>query len=452
VTLYPSVAEVEALTPPTRDRGIDVVRLGSLLVVVTGHSLMALVVLTPDELRLDNLLAYSPVMRSATWVLQVLPLFFFAGAASATWSYKAGAPWGPWLFRRAQRLYRPVFFYLAFWLVVLAVARAVLPRGQYEPIAGLCIQLLWFLGVYVVVLASVPPLTRIATRKGLLAFVAAAYAVTAVVDAVRLNGGPSWLGFVNFLVVWLIPAAIGVAYAKGFLTPRVGLVAAALAFVVDLVLVGGPYEVSLVTAPGQRLSNMTPPSLLLAGHAFVICGLAVALMGPLRRLAARGRVWWFVAIGNSGAMTLYLWHLPVLLAVIGVGHALGHDRANPHDPGFWTVLFVELACVYVGVAIVFTAMYKLENVRLPWWDAYPAASGARGTVVGVLVVAAGVVNLVAARWGLRGPGIACVAMLLTFLVIARLVAGRAPERARVMTTDDIDAVRGRASAGGPHPG
>ena len=47
-----------------------------------------------------------------------------------------------------------------------------------------------------------------------------------------------------------------------------------------LLVVVGPYEVSLVTVPGQQLSNMNPPSLLLAGHTIVLCAGAIALRGP----------------------------------------------------------------------------------------------------------------------------------------------------------------------------
>ena len=37
---------------------------------------------------------------------------------------------------------------------------------------------------------------------------------------------------------------------------------------------------------------------------------------PARRAGGRpSRVWWLAAIGNSGAMTLYLWHIPPLLAM-----------------------------------------------------------------------------------------------------------------------------------------
>ncbi|PRC52407.1 acyltransferase, partial [Mycobacterium sp. ITM-2017-0098] len=81
-------------------------------------------------------------------------------------------------------------------------------------------------------------------------------------------------------------------------------------FAVNVTLVAfGPYELSLVGLETQQLKNMSPPSLLLAGHAIMLCALAIAASPAITRWAQRPRVWWLTVIGNSGAMTLYLWHI-----------------------------------------------------------------------------------------------------------------------------------------------
>ena len=41
MALFPTPAEVEASTPATRDRAIDVIRIVSLVGVVVGHTVMA---------------------------------------------------------------------------------------------------------------------------------------------------------------------------------------------------------------------------------------------------------------------------------------------------------------------------------------------------------------------------------------------------------------------------
>ena len=312
--LFPSPAEVEAGTPVTRDRAIDVIRIVSLVGVVVGHTIMATSTIRDDVFIWSNLLTASVVFQALTWVFQIMPLFFFAGVAACVDTWHPGDSWGNWLMRRCTRLYRPVFYYLAFWVSALAILRYFLPEHVYEPVAGISIQLLWFLGAYVLVLAAVPLLARITTTGRLIAAVAGTYAFIAVIDAIRINvDGLSALGYLN-LVAWLIPGMLGVAYRRHLLAGRAALALGAVMFAVNLALMWlGPYELSLVGIETQQLKNMTPPSLLLAGHAIMMCAFAIAAAPAIARWARRPRVWWLTAIGNSGAMTLYLWHIPPLL-------------------------------------------------------------------------------------------------------------------------------------------
>lgn len=211
----PSPAELAARTPADRDRALDVIRIVSLVGVVAGHTVMAISIIANHVLIWDNLLTTSPVFRALTWIFQIMPLFFFAGAAACLSSWRPGTNWGGWLMKRCTRLFRPVFYYLGFWAAALTVLYPVLPQHIYEPVAGVSIQLLWFLGAYVLVLAAMPALHRITTRGRLGAGVGVVYAGIAAVDAVRLHWpAASALGYLN-LAVWLIPAMFGVAYRRG---------------------------------------------------------------------------------------------------------------------------------------------------------------------------------------------------------------------------------------------
>jgi hypothetical protein len=69
-------------------------------------------------------------------------------------------------------------------------------------------------------------------------------------------------------------------------------------FVVNLALIARPLN-SAVGIETQQLENMTPPSLLLAGHAIMMCALAIAA-APAIAMGASSAVWWLTAIGNSG--------------------------------------------------------------------------------------------------------------------------------------------------------
>ncbi|MGK2869382.1 MAG: acyltransferase family protein, partial [Mycobacterium sp.] len=332
IAAFPTVADIAASTPPDRDRAIDVIRISALLGVIIGHTVMATSIIRDDVFYWENLLTTSVIFQALTWVFQIMPLFFFAGVAASVQSWVPGTSWGNWLLRRCTRLYRPVFYYLAFWAVALVVLHRVLPVHVYEPVAGISIQLLWFIGAYVLVLATVPVLARIDTVGRLTAAVATLYGMAAIVDALRIADPTwNWLGYAN-LAVWLIPAMFGVAYRYRLVTTPAAATLALFMLVVNLVLVRfGPYEPSLVGIDGQQLKNMTPPSLLLAGHAMMMCAFAIALAPTVGRWAQRPRVWWWAAIGNSGAMTLYLWHIPALLGVHLAFDLIGLPR-HPGQP------------------------------------------------------------------------------------------------------------------------
>lgn len=410
------------MTPPTRDRAIDVLRLASLIVVIVGHGIMLLVRFDETGIHLENLLGYTSVLQAATWMLQVLPLFFFAGAAASARSFDGRVAWGPWLFRRAQRLYRPVFFYLAFWVLIgTPLIWLFVPPEISDPVLALSTQLLWFIGAYLGVLACLPLLARIRDARQLWVTVGGLYALTGMMDVLRISGFGAIVGLSNFLWVWLIPAALGVGYWRGLIR-RDSAVTGALAMIaVDVGLVRwGPYELSLVGIDSQKLSNMVPPSLLLAGHCVVLCLLAVAIAPWLNRWAQRARVWWFVAIGNGGAMTLYLWHMPALIAIFGLSHALGHDRSTPEQDGFIPLLVMQMVGFLLLTAVLFRLLLPLETLPVPWWDGDVMKSGGtRSVVAGVALTVAASATLLLARYGLTPFGVAMIVLMFVALAVAR---------------------------------
>ncbi|MDT5009187.1 MAG: hypothetical protein QOH57_804 [Mycobacterium sp.] len=424
MTLFPSPAQIAEQTPPSRDRAIDVIRIAALLAVIFGHTIMAISTIRDDTFIWENLLSTVPPLGALTWVLQIMPLFFFAGTAASIESWAPGRSWGGWLMKRCTRLYRPVFYYLAFWVITLAVLRPHLPTHVYEPIATTSVQLLWFLGAYVLVLAATPLLYRINTTRRVAVSAAAVYVTVAVIDAVRLNvGGLSPLGYLN-MAVWLIPGMFGVAYRRGLLSPRTAVVVGATMLTVDVLLVWlGPYDLSLVGYFGQRLSNMAPPSVLLAGHTIVLCAFAIALAPAITRWAQRPRAWWLVAIGNSGAMTLYLWHMPALLGTHLIFDWLGLSRFDVHAGDFILLSIVQVLLMTALVGVLFVTLRPLENNPLPLWDGgYVRGPGVRSAVVGALLCVAATATLLSVKSGLQDDGLICIGVLLGALASARALA------------------------------
>jgi hypothetical protein len=447
MALFPTPAEVATNTPPTRDRAIDVIRIMSLVGVVLGHTVMAVSTLHDDVFIWDNLLTASVIFQALTWIFQIMPLFFFAGLAACIESWKPHNSWGGWLMRRCTRLYRPVFWYLAFWGAALVVLRRLLPEHVYEPVAGISIQLLWFLGAYVLVLATVPLLSRITTTGRVIVAVTAIYAFIALIDAIRINvDGLSALGYLN-LVVWVIPGMLGVAYRRNLLAGRSALRLGMAMLAVNVALVWfGPYELSLVGIEGQHLKNMTPPSLLLAGHAIMMCAFAIAASPAIARWARRPRVWWLAAIGNSGAMTLYLWHIPPLLAMHLLFDYLGYPRYEPGAPGFVALSILQLLIMMLLVGLVFIALRPLENDKLPAWDVrwdggFVAAPGWRSVAVGTLLCVAGAATLASVGWGLKDQGLYCIALMLIGLIGARALAADTTPATPVLSVTALPADR-----------
>ena len=228
--------KVDAETPPDRDRAVDVARLAALVVVMFGHCALLLATIDSSGLRIGNLLGELPAIAPITWIVQVMPLFFLAGGAAGAYGWHAGRSWGTWLFTRAQRLCRPVFWYLAAWSIGLLVTQHFLGAESAEGLGRECVALLWFLGVYLVVLAFVPVLTQMSTSRAVAIVVGSLIAGAAAIDAIRFAVGTPMAGVANFVVVWLIPVAIGVAYARQLIGPRAALLVAVAAFATQVVL------------------------------------------------------------------------------------------------------------------------------------------------------------------------------------------------------------------------
>lgn len=426
--LTPSVPDarwVTASTKPDRDRAVDVARLAALVVVMFGHCALLLATIDSGGLRIGNLLGEISALAPITWVVQVMPLFFLAGGAAGAYGWHEGTQWGTWLFTRAQRLCRPVFWYLAFWTLALLAAAKVLGADSAAGLGAECVALLWFLGVYLVTLAFVPVLTRTRSGRATGVVIAVLLVVAAVVDGLRIATGVPMAGVLNFVAVWLIPVAIGVAYARRLITVRAALAVAVSAFAAQVVLATfGPYELSLVVTGTERMSNVTPPTLVLALHCTWMSFAFVAAAGPVQRWAQRPRVWQVAAAGNGGAMTLYLWHIPAIAATTFLLHAFRLDAYSVHAQWFWGLLALRAVVFAFVMSVTFFLLSPLEHRRLTWWDSQVRATGARSTVAGVLICVAGIALVLLAKNGLAGvTGYALLGGFVAASVAARMSAG-----------------------------
>ncbi len=414
------------VTTPVRDRAVDVARLAALVVVMFGHCALLLATIDARGLRVANLIGALPAIAPVTWIVQVMPLFFLAGGAAGSYGYRDGSPWGTWLFTRAQRLCRPVFFYLAVWSVGLLAVRLTLGADSAARLGRESVALLWFLGVYLVTLAFVPALVRMSRPRAVTAVLAGLLVAAALGDAARFALDTPSAGVTNFVVVWLIPVVIGVGYARGLTSARWAAGVGIGAFAAQLSLAAaGPYDVSLVVTGAEHVSNVAPPTLLLALHCTWMSCAFVLGAGVLQRWAHRPRVWRVVSTGNRGAMTLYLWHIPAIAVAAFALHAVGLDAYDVHAPGFLGLLALRAVVFAVVMSVFFLVLSPLEHRPLPWWDRPAGARGGRATVTGALVCTAGVALVFTAKLGLTGSGWLALAVFVAAAFAARVSAGRA---------------------------
>jgi hypothetical protein len=77
-----NLKELADQTPASRDRYVDFLRAASMSVVVLGHWLSALVGCKDGAVSVRNAVGLAPGLSSTTWLLQVMPLFFFIGGFS----------------------------------------------------------------------------------------------------------------------------------------------------------------------------------------------------------------------------------------------------------------------------------------------------------------------------------------------------------------------------------
>ncbi|KWX03887.1 hypothetical protein TH66_12680 [Carbonactinospora thermoautotrophica] len=402
-----------AATPASRDRHADLVRLFAISAVVLGHWLAVVIVLRDGRLVGQNALALLPWAHWATWVFQVMPLFFLVGgyANAASWRSRRERGWNGafWVRSRALRLLRPTTLFVAVVTVGAFVARVLGVDPRLVDAAAWAAGIaLWFLVVYLCVVA-LTPVTHAAHERWGPAVPAALVTGIALVDLAHLGLGLPVVGSVNFALVWLCLHQLGFAWRDGTLTRSpVTPWALALGGLAALVLlaVPGPYPVSMVGVPGAEVNNTSPPTLALLSLGVCQIGVALLLRGPATRWLRRPRVWTVVVAGNSVIMTLYLWHmLPVLVGAVLL-YATGLFPQPPVGSPLWWVLRLLWVLVLAVVMVPLVAVLgRVErSPRRPVPPGVPPRAGAWPVAVGVAAAAGGVFLLGLKSFHGVGPG------------------------------------------------
>jgi hypothetical protein len=324
-----------------------------------------------------NVVGHQSGLWLATWVLQVMPLFFFVGGFSNTQGWKSatahGLPYRGFMAKRLSRLFKPTAVFVGVWLVieaslhVLNIGAEGVFRGTFLPFGPL-----WFLGVYVVVVALTPVSLYLHERWRITA-VAGLTAVIVVVEVLRFGFGVGWVGWLNLLIVWVLIHQIGYFYADRSLLnagPRIwwamvatGLIALVALTNLDLVTGELWYPRSMVGVDIEPVSNMSPPSLAIVALACWQIGAAMLLRNPLTRWLHKPRIWSGVVYINSIIMTIFLWHLTAFVIAIIILHPMGFGQPTEPTARWWAERVIWIAAPAIVLSLLVAIFGPFEQTK-----------------------------------------------------------------------------------------
>lgn len=371
----PAPASASAPAPPARrtqrDPFVDGVRALGTILVVALHWLMVEATWDGQELVVGNALSHGWAWL-LTW-LQPLPLLFFAAGAAARYDLvrHPGQPGLRFAGVRLLRMARPVAVFAGVWVALIAMLPALgVPGAAVHGVARIVPQPLWFLGVQLGLLALTPLLLGALRRWGAARVLLVAAVLPLVVDLLRFSDEVPLPGVPNILLVWAVPYLGGLVYAERRTRPVprrdevpertvLGLLTGLGLAATVLLLVVGPYPVSLIGMPGDTMSNLAPPTAPVVTFAVAQVAGALLLRDTLTRWAEGSRV---VAWVGARSMGLYLWHLTAMFAVAGVVLlGVGEVLPEPWTWDWWTTRAAYLGGAGVVLATLVAAAARVEH-------------------------------------------------------------------------------------------
>lgn len=397
---FPAITEDPTATK--RDLALDAVRSWSLFVVVFGHFIMMIIYWDGNIPATGNTLASGDLWPYVTWLLQVMPLFFVAGGAVNLGSYqRSHASFNQWLWQRTRRLMKPSAIYLIALAFIFSLITLIVPRDITDPLVTGITGPLWFLSVYIAVTALTPLTSKWWQRQGI-GSIAVLAALTVLIDYLRLNVAEA-IGSLNLIVAWVLVHQFGYWYSRGVSHKQAqALVVGGLTANILLTQILKWYPTSLVGIPSERISNMAPPTVVLVMHSTFLFGLFVLIAPWLRARVSTPRG--FVATTRAAmlAMTVYLWHMLILIGWLSLLHLLGADLPTklipgpewspklivPDGPSYWLMLVPSTLGFAAILYFVVRLLWPLEFMNISWFDAAknrPSSSPGRAIVGSVLI-------------------------------------------------------------------
>ncbi len=390
--IWQRAIEMSRATPESRNRYVDFLRAVAILCVIFGHWTAAAAY--PDGeggLKITHLLEVTTKSHPFTWLIQVMPVFFFVGGFSngVSWSAakRKGTGYSIWLESRLRRLIAPVLVPLAAWIVMGGVAHLC---GVSRPWIGTGSQLslipIWFLAVYLVIALLVPISHALWSRFGWLSFFGLA-AIGGALDAGFFLCDLRNLAWVNYIFIWSAVHQLGYAWndkqLEGKFRPLM-LAGIGGALLCTLVF-AGPYPLSMVSVSGDPVSNTLPPKITLLCLGCLQIGLLLSIQAPMKRFLSSVKPWAVTVLINGMIMTVFLWHMTVMILFVGAAHLMGDLGlgAIPNSPEWWWQKAIWLVVCTLGLlpAIALFGRFERPKAQLPGLAPLPAWRLAIGSIL-----------------------------------------------------------------------
>ena len=383
---------------------MDFLRAASIIAVVFGHWFISVIWWQGGLIRNTSAVGVTRGLWLGTWFFQVMPIFFFVGGFSNMVAFDAARRRGrstlEFIRSRLDRLLRPSLVFLGVWRVIQVILHLAfvgrpsgpvlwghtrLLRGMNPPGATIPFGPLWFLGVYLVVVA-ISPMTIWLHRRFRLWVPAAMIAGTFAADAIGFIGGHCAYRWFNVGFVLLLPHQIGHFYADGTLQRQSkrlywAMVAAGLGALLVLTnpplfeLFGniryrwfpgiGYYPKSLLGTDVERVSNAYPPTLCFMFAAIWAIGAVMLLRPWLARWLERHRPWKLTIAVNSMVMTLFLWHMTAYLLAILILWPLGFGHQHTGSARWFAErpLWIAVPAVILAGLVAVFARFERPKAR-----------------------------------------------------------------------------------------
>ncbi|MEM6580273.1 MAG: acyltransferase [Pseudomonadota bacterium] len=407
MSIWSQASEIALATPPERNRYADFLRAVSILMVILGHWLMTTAHYDASTGAITPILALDVVPWSAwlTWGFQVMPIFFIVGGFSNGMSLasaqKRQLSYPQWLAGRLQRLLTPLTLLVVCWALLAFALKVLGIQAEYiKQLSQAALVPTWFLAIYTMIVLLAPLSYRLWQRWGYWSLLA--YILLAVlVDTLFFVEGFQWLGWTNYFWVWLAMHHLGFAWLDRRLgNPGnlllIGLVSLA---VLAALIFFGPYPVAMAGSPGEVVSNTLPPKVTLIALGLFQFGLLLAFEKPMNQLLQKHRVWTSTVIVNTMIMTVYLWHMTVLIGLMALAYFLGGFGLTmlTGSPEWWATRPLWIAASALVLLPLALALSPLERI----------ASGKSGDSLTALRLIAGAMMAglgiaLASLWGFNG--------------------------------------------------